>query len=488
MHTSSYILLPYGLNSQYQSYLTGDDDSRIQCGPPRFYTASLLERSKIDRLVTQRKIKTAGQQQNSMGFQRSTKKKRGRAKRTPRISVRKISQAGSKNEPSIRVGASQDLSITLDSDDDAPAGTPLRLARDHPAISLVDPTLGGFHHDFQRSQRNQDGLNGSVNAPLQSTYAPTNCVPRRSSPASISSTRRHQERIILQGTTKTQSPVNTFAYRGASSDAIQSPLSPGEAAATHKPVICRKRRRFHSATTADDGNMRTKGSRTYSGCSNASPRVRSTMMADARTSRLPTHKRSDTSTPWGTQSRAKPLTKCKHGDKNMSLLDIDDFSMRSKVAQLMAVAPALAVIDLYHLIIDSEGDLPRARKQAIRMSEAPTIQYRPGLDEEGDEIMVKIDPNDPAFEWDDDEPYPEFDTATAARPSKPTLKATRSRSIKGSARATGSTKSNTKNRSNVGAKRVRSTFTNPTHARETSSDRDFIVPDNVIHYDLDSDV
>jgi hypothetical protein len=154
----------------------------------------------------------------------------------------------------------------------------------------------------------------------------------------------------------------------------------------------------------------------------------------------------------------------------MSLLDIDDFSVRSKVAQLMAVAPALAVIDLYHLIIDSEGDLPRARKQAIRMSEAPKIRYRPGLDDEGDEIMVKIDPNNPAFEWDDDEPYPEFDTATAARPSKPTLKATRSRSIK------------------VGAKRARSTFMNPTHAREISSDRDFIVPDNVIHYDLDSDV
>ncbi|CAN9455810.1 unnamed protein product [Alternaria alternata] len=238
-----------------------------------------------------------------MGFQRSTKKKRGRAKRTPRISVRKISQAGSKNEPSIRVGASQDLPITLDSDDDAPARIPLR-----------------------------------------------------------------------------------------------------------------------------------------------------------------------------------------HGDKNMSLLDIDDFSMRSKVAQLMAVAPALAVMDLYHLIIDSEGDLPRARKQAIRMSEAPTTRYRPGLDEEGDEVMVKVDPNDPAFEWDDDEPYPEVDTATAARPSKTTLKATKSRSVKSSTRATESLKSNTKNRSNVGAKRARSTFMNPTHARETSSDRDFIIPDNVIHYDLDSDV
>lgn len=136
MHTSSYILLPYGLNSQYQSYLTGDDNSRTQCGPPRFHTASLLELSKLNHLVTQRKLKSACQQQNSMGFQRNTKKvnmglatgreKRGRAKRKPQISVRKISQAGSKSEPSIRVSASQDLPITLDSDDDAPARTPLR--------------------------------------------------------------------------------------------------------------------------------------------------------------------------------------------------------------------------------------------------------------------------------------------------------------------------------------------------------------------------
>jgi len=29
---------------------------------------------------------------------------------------------------------------------------------------------------------------------------------------------------------------------------------------------------------------------------------------------------------------------------------------------------------------------------------------------------------------------------------------------------------------------------NPTHARETSSDREFIVPDNTVHYDLNSDI
>lgn len=68
----------------------------------------------------------------------------------------------------------------------------------------------------------------------------------------------------MESTTRTQSPVSTFAYRGAFSDAIQSAPSRREAAATHEPTVCRKRRRFHSATTADDGNMRTQGPRTDS--------------------------------------------------------------------------------------------------------------------------------------------------------------------------------------------------------------------------------
>ncbi|RYO26003.1 hypothetical protein AA0111_g8483 [Alternaria arborescens] len=63
------------------------------------------------------------------------------------------------------------------------------------------------------------------------------------------------------------------------------------------------------------------------------------------------------------------------------------------------------------------------------MNEAPAVRYRPTVDEDGDEIVVKIDSNDPAFEWDDDEPHPDLGTATATRPSKPPLKATRSISL-----------------------------------------------------------
>jgi len=80
--------------------------------------------------------------------------------------------------------------------------------------------------------------------------------------------------------------------------------------------------------------------------SNATSNVRSTTTADARTSELPTLNMSVTSTPCGTQSGTKRPKECKPGDINISLLDIDDFNMRSKVAQLMAVAPTLAVVDL----------------------------------------------------------------------------------------------------------------------------------------------
>jgi hypothetical protein len=176
----------------------------------------------------------------------------------------------------------------------------------------------------------------------------------------------------------------------------------------------------------------------------------------------------------------------------MRLVDIEDFSLRSKVAQLMAVAPALPIVDLYHLIVDSEGDLPLARKQAIRMSEAPPAQHRPGLDVEGDEVMIKIDPSDPAFESDNDEPEPLTTVTTASRPSKrkpkPNGKATNSKGLRNPARSRKGVKSGTECRSNTSAKRMQSSSMNPTHARETSSDRDFVVPDNVFHSHFDSDV
>jgi hypothetical protein len=100
----------------------------------------------------------------------------------------------------------------------------------------------------------------------------------------------------------------------------------------------------------------------------------------------------------------------------MSLGSISDFEMRKKVAELMAVAPALPVRGLHRLLVDLEGDLPAARKETIRASRAPSINpsIKPetssvagdsesfsklAYDVDGDELMVKIDPNDGFLEW-----------------------------------------------------------------------------------------
>jgi hypothetical protein len=106
-----------------------------------------------------------------------------------------------------------------------------------------------------------------------------------------------------------------------------------------------------------------------------------------------------------------------NGDQHdMSLGNISDFEMRRKVAELMAIAPALPVRGLHRLLVDLEGDLPAARKQAIRASRAPSMHpsiksetpsaagspqtfTRLSYDADGDEILVKIDPNDGFLEW-----------------------------------------------------------------------------------------
>ncbi|KAI4948495.1 hypothetical protein J4E91_005919 [Alternaria rosae] len=327
------------------------------------------------------------------------KEKRGRVKRKPQISVRKEPKSGSMSIPGIRMGTSQELPITLDSDDDAPTRTPLRSERPRTHVSLAEPNLRDFRCE---------GLSGSSGASPNKFNAPIGFVLRRFTPASTK-------------------PTKDRSLVGLPGETLQRDLvSEKEASPTRKPAT----------------------RRTY---------------------------------------RPHSLNKCrkegKPGDVNTSLLDIDNFGLRSKLAQLMAIAPALPIVDLYHLIMDSEGDLPLAKKQAIRMSEAPPMQYRATLDACGGEVMVKIDPNDPVFEWDDDEPQPQSAAAITSRP-----KATKSRSLYNHTKSTKSAKSGTKHCSNTSAKRTKSSLMNPTHAREISSDREFIAPDNVVQYNLDSDI
>ncbi|KAI2481628.1 hypothetical protein Ptr902_07423 [Pyrenophora tritici-repentis] len=179
----------------------------------------------------------------------------------------------------------------------------------------------------------------------------------------------------------------------------------------------------------------------------------------------------------------------------MTLLDIDNFKMRTSVAKLMAVAPAISVGDLYHLIVDSKGHMSEAKQRAIRMSEASNIHCqtkrssRPQQaleSDSGDEILVEVDLNDPAFQWDTDEPAPEPVSKTRARPSKPGLKIFAAR-MRHASKDEKRIKSGSEGVAGCTAKSTKPTFVNPTHARETSSDREFVVDDNGTHYGLNSD-
>ncbi|KAG9197436.1 hypothetical protein G6514_001570 [Epicoccum nigrum] len=94
----------------------------------------------------------------------------------------------------------------------------------------------------------------------------------------------------------------------------------------------------------------------------------------------------------------------------LKLGDISDLELRKKTAQLMAIAPGLAVADLYHLLVEKEGRFDVAKENVIRMSQTPftstslpvrekTIQPADSVPE-GDEVKAKVDFDDEFFIYD----------------------------------------------------------------------------------------
>jgi hypothetical protein len=132
-------------------------------------------------------------------------------------------------------------------------------------------------------------------------------------------------------------------------------------------------------------------------------------------------------------------------DVELQLKDILDFPLRSKVAQLMAVAPAFSVSQLYHLLVDKEGHFETA-KQYI-MPKSPACQAvphpatsvgpqailsqpsysNPTQDPYDDQVMVKIDWDDSDLLFDNDAPsfFPEPKKAK----KKPAKKTPQSKAI-----------------------------------------------------------
>jgi hypothetical protein len=124
----------------------------------------------------------------------------------------------------------------------------------------------------------------------------------------------------------------------------------------------------------------------------------------------------------------------------LKLKDISDFPLRSKVAQLMAVAPAFSVSQLYHLLVDKEGHFETAKQYIMPKSPASqTVSYpatsgqppailsqcsnsNPTQDPYDDQVMVKIDWDNSDLLFDND--APSFFFPEAKKPKKKPAKKT----------------------------------------------------------------
>ncbi|KAE8867679.1 hypothetical protein P3342_005981 [Pyrenophora teres f. teres] len=404
--------------------------------------------------------------------------RKNRAKTTISVSrTPKVSKLGRQRdntgrvESDTRAGASRSVPITLDSDDDESVrdhGPHIRASESQSTPSdptrtpILDLNLERFRYQPQSSFHNQSGRRGRVHTPLSNRYNPTGIFLRRSASSTYS-----------------PAPDPTKQHRKYDTMRKKRPLYLNGADIPPK--------KMQTPTAARPGHFSPKishvlASQQYDLDRTHPPRSSSWANSPAATGLSRTQ-----------QVNTSPKEEKRH-DEEMTLLDIDEFDMRTRVAQLMAVAPAIPVRDLYHLIVDSKGRMSEAKQRAIMMSEVPGTHcqnklspraQKPLGNDSDDGILVKIDYNDPAFDWDTDEPAPELIATTRARPLKPGSK--KAATIHHASKNTMRMKSGTKDEARRTAKLTKPTFVNPTHARETSSDRDFVVADNIGHYGLISD-
>ncbi|KAF2024226.1 hypothetical protein EK21DRAFT_79138 [Setomelanomma holmii] len=204
-----------------------------------------------------------------------------------------------------------------------------------------------------------------------------------------------------------------------------------------------------------------------------------------------------------------------HHGQEMTLRDIADFDMGKKVADLMAVAPALPVQDLYNLLNDMGGDLAIARLQAAHVSsnqsnapnikaeatstaQTPQVDFRAAYElHDDDELMVKIDTYDAFLEWDSDTPPPPvpLEKQSRAQKARPVSSHSTQASRK---RTTCASKNLAKKRNPTTSKasstsRKKATISVRRHdgveragrLRLSLLDQQFVVPDDVVSLDSD---
>lgn len=157
----------------------------------------------------------------------------------------------------------------------------------------------------------------------------------------------------------------------------------------------------------------------------------------------------------------------------LTLAHIGDLEQRKMTAQLMAIAPDIPIADLYHLLMDRQGRFDVAKQDVLRMSstsltslfsarssaqtKAGTVPLASPTQKMGaiDKPIVKIDFDDPRFIWDIEVPTtPPQGSRTRKRYSR----------AKNQGKATKVGSAGDINRG----------------MRETSYDREFIIPDDEI--------
>lgn len=162
-----------------------------------------------------------------------------------------------------------------------------------------------------------------------------------------------------------------------------------------------------------------------------------------------------------------------------------DFELRKKTAQLMAIAPGVPVADLYHLLVNKKCLFDAANQEAMRMSENPftpkpakasiqaraaTVPPTDSVHQEDDSAgpWIKIDFDNPAFRYDHVDapatPPPDSRRQKQRKRPKENTRKTTTEPLKG---VRGDRKSTSCRQSDINR-----------GVRETSYDRDFVVPDD----------
>ena len=390
----------------------------------------------------------------------------------PNTSTKRRAKKGSKPVgPGTRLGTSEEIPITISDDDDDDDDNDESFTADEDARRIPDtlPDLSRFRYSTTVSSPTPSLR--SIYSPFNDVCSPTGFILRRSSPPPSIQLPIRESREQQQTGEAVVRPTTMRAVRTSKAFCRVKEDTPG-------PYKYRSRKTSSSKTTLSSNAMK-------------SPKAPSTIL------------RSDIHDHVANSDRVE-----------LTLADIPDFDLRSKVAQLMAVAPAIPVRDLYYLLMDSEGQFPIAKERAVRASEAPRqskkpltspssarrmpILARPTQDSDDDEIMVKIDPNDPAFEWDTDAPEPE----PLEEQRRPTLKRSKARPSNSKPKpiakrinTTGAekipkcsprpSKSSIESRPNVNVKRTSGPSAPSKRKRDNSINRDFLVPDDGTCFDSD---